>query len=145
MEELQYYRLENFEETARILTTLAKGGFEAPNETGDLRVNITATNAQLEWAGKGHAVQSGDVGNIDSDEFEVTFNAACHCIAKRQYPRSLQLLRRARELCQSIDSWSEEEKLSELEPITAQEIYVLTRTGQYDQALELTAGFDGEK
>lgn len=127
------------------MNTLSKGGFEAPNEDGDLRVNITATNAQLEWAGKGDAVQTGDVGSSDSDEFEVTFNVACHCIAKRQYARSLQLLRRARDLCQSIDSWSEEEKLSELEPITAQEIYVLTRTGQFDQALELANGLDSEK
>lgn len=141
---LQYYRLENFEETARILTTLAKGGSEHETESSDLRVNIEATYAQLEWARKGDIVPSGHVGDVNSNEFEVTFNAACHCIAKRQYPRSLQLLRRAREICVSSD-WSEEDKDDELKPITAQEIYVLTRTGQYDQALELANGFDGEE
>lgn len=49
------------------------------------------------------------------------------------------------ELCNDLEDLSEQEKQSELEPVTAQEIYALTRTGQFDRALELSKDFDSEK
>ncbi|KAI5800011.1 hypothetical protein EDC01DRAFT_613135 [Geopyxis carbonaria] len=139
-----YYRLENFEETAKLCTSLANGNYEAPNEEGDLRVNSQATDAQLAWSGKCALVGDKKTTREDLDVFEATFNAACLSIAKGEYNQALILLKRAKQLCNSLEDLNDEEKLAELEPVTAQEIYVLSRTGKLEEALRLVEEFDSE-
>ncbi len=92
----QYYRLENFEEVLKLVTSLTNGGYQAPNEDGDLRVNASATDAQLAWCGKGDLVGNRKASREDLDVFEVTFNAACLCIARNEFTQAGILLRRAR-------------------------------------------------
>ena len=49
------------------------------------------------------------------------------------------------ELCEALEDLTEEEKEAELEPVIAQEIYLLARTGQAEKAVHLATSFDSEK
>jgi len=80
------------------LKSLVDTPFEAPNEAGDLRVNATATDAQLAWSGKQHLVGDKKTSREDLDVFESTFNAACLCIATNKFGQAAVLLKRARRM-----------------------------------------------
>ncbi|KAA8909169.1 hypothetical protein FN846DRAFT_1009456 [Sphaerosporella brunnea] len=137
-----YYRLENFVEVSKLLKNLSETPYQAPNEDGDLRVNIAAADAQLAWSGHGHLVAEKKTAREDLDVFEATFNAACLCIASNKFGQAAILLKRARQLCQDLEDLTPEEKEVELEPVIVQEIYLLARTGQLERAKELAANFD---
>ncbi|KAF8533156.1 hypothetical protein BDD12DRAFT_919352 [Trichophaea hybrida] len=139
-----HYRLENFEEVSKLLKFLAEMPFEASNEDGDLRVNVTATDAQLAWSGKQHLVGDKKTSREDLDVFEATFNAACLCIATNKFGQAAVLLKRARQLCNALEDLSPEEIEAELEPVVVQEIYLLVRTGQLDKARELANDFNAK-
>jgi signal recognition particle subunit SRP72 len=95
----QYYRLEDFVEASKICDSLANSKCEGPNEDGDLRVNITATNAQLHWSGQSAFVSELTTSNGDLDVFEETFNMACVSIARGDDVRGAMFLRRASGMC----------------------------------------------
>jgi signal recognition particle subunit SRP72 len=80
------------------LKALSETPYQAPNEDGDLRVNVAATDAQLAWSGKGGLVGDKKASREDLDVFEATFNAACLCIASNKFGQAAILLKRARRM-----------------------------------------------
>ncbi|EHA57026.1 hypothetical protein MCOR02_004388 [Pyricularia oryzae] len=134
------YRAEKFAEAARsyqeLLETVAREG--QPGEEGELRINMLAAAAQLEWAGNGHQVAESErqTSRRDMETFETAFNAACGCMARGDYGKAEVLLKRSRALCEASEELSEEEKQAELIPILVQASYVLTRLGKNDAAIE---------
>ncbi len=93
---VQAYRLENFARSSDIYKHLASKDFEGQSEENDLRINGSATSAQLEWAGQGHLVESKKPSRDDLEAFETAYNAACGSIARGELAQGAILLRRAR-------------------------------------------------
>ncbi|CAZ86131.1 unnamed protein product [Tuber melanosporum] len=137
------YRLEKFDQAAGIYAGLSRGGYQAENEDYDMRVNISATNAQLIWA-NGSATAGGDnkVDRSALDAFETAFNSACGAVARCAFGQALVLLKRARELGLLLEDLSEEERKVEVAPVLAQEAYVLAKMGRWEEALERSKELD---
>lgn len=87
--------MENFAEAASLYKTLARSR-EAENEENDLRINLSATDAQLEWKRQRHLVTQKKVEREDLDAFETAYNAACGCIARGELGQGEVLLKRAK-------------------------------------------------
>ncbi|TKA29843.1 hypothetical protein B0A50_03207 [Salinomyces thailandicus] len=134
------YRKEDFRRAAELYQQLAVQ-LEDDAEA-DLRINGGATDAQLEWAGCGELVQRKKPGREDLDAFETAYNAACSSIARGELGQAEVLLRRTRDLCNSLEDMSEKEKQAELLPITVQQVYVLVRQGRAQEADELVKSID---
>ncbi|KAL2019975.1 hypothetical protein VTK56DRAFT_8975 [Thermocarpiscus australiensis] len=141
------YRAERFEQAAAIYRELAadEGGARY-GEENDLRINLSATNAQLEWQGKGWAVspEEKQPAREDLEAFETAYNAACGCIARGDFAKAAVLLKRSRDLCEATEDLSDEEKKAELVPIIVQQAFVYTKLGKLDEAagLQKSLGLD---
>ncbi|KAK4104990.1 hypothetical protein N658DRAFT_465093 [Parathielavia hyrcaniae] len=141
------YRAEKFEQAAAIYRELAADGAGAnQGEENDLRINLSATNAQLEWQGKGWAVpaQEKQPGREDLEAFETSYNAACGCISRGDFAKAAVFLKRSRDLCEATEELDEDEKKAELVPILVQQVYVLMKLGKADEAaaLQKSLGLD---
>ncbi|KAL2133559.1 hypothetical protein VTI74DRAFT_2171 [Chaetomium olivicolor] len=134
------YRAEKFEQAAAIYRELGvdEGGAKY-GEENDLKINLSATNAQLEWQGKGWAVPEQDKqpGREDLEAFETAYNAACGCISRGDFAKAAVFLKRSRDLCEATEDLDEEEKKAELIPIIVQQAYVFTKLGKLDEAASL--------
>lgn len=126
------YRIEDFERAAELYKQLS-ARYEQDVEA-DLKVNSSAVDVQLEWAGKGELVQKKKPEREDLEAFETAYNAACGSIARGELAQGEVLLKRARGLVESADDLTEEDKETELLPIAVQQIYVLTKLGRHEEA-----------
>lgn len=88
------YRAEDFDRSASIYEDLAKK--DSGDERSDLRVNSSATDAQLGWVGKGHLVRKTKLDREDMEHFETAFNAACGYMSRGDLKQAEFLLSRAR-------------------------------------------------
>ncbi|KAK4151307.1 hypothetical protein C8A00DRAFT_45463 [Chaetomidium leptoderma] len=134
------YRAEKFEHAAAIYQDLgANDGGAMNGEENDLRINLSATNAQLEWLGKGWAVpeQYKQPSREDLEAFETSYNAACGCISRGDFSKAAVFLKRSRDLCEATEDLDEEEKKAELVPIIVQQAYVFTMLGKLNEAAAL--------
>lgn len=129
------YRTEDFERAAELYRQLSARQTE--DVEADLRVNSTAVDVQLEWAGKGDLVLKKKPEREDFEAFETAYNAACGSLARGELGQGEVLLKRARNLVDSVDDLTEEDKETELLPITVQQIYVLTKLGRHEEAEKL--------
>lgn len=134
------YRIEDFARAAEIYKQLAAN--PTSDAQADLRINLGATNAQLEWAGRGDLVENKKPGREDLEAFETAYNAACGSVARGELAQGEVLLKRATDLCISLDDLTESEKQTELLPIKVQRIYVLERLGRIDEAAKLAQDLD---
>ncbi|KAK0739189.1 hypothetical protein B0T21DRAFT_138604 [Apiosordaria backusii] len=134
------YRNEKFERAAAIYRDL-RDDTEGANygEENDLRINLTAADAQLQWQGKEWAVpeEEKQPAREDLEAFETAYNAACIYISRGDYTKASVLLKRSRDLCEATEDLDEEEKKTELVPILVQQAYVFTKLGKLDEALSL--------
>ncbi|MCJ1246049.1 Signal recognition particle core component [Trapelia coarctata] len=134
------YRAEDFAHAASLYKDLSDSRQSASqDEESDLRINGSATDAQLEWKRQGDLVQKKKVGREDLEAFETAYNAACACIARGELGQGEVLLKRAKDLCASSDELSDGEKTAELLPISVQQLYVLSLLGKLEQAEALAA------
>lgn len=130
---------------------LAGGHATIENETDDIRINSRATNAQLEWTRQGYLLQNKKPGREDLEAFETSYNAACSSIARGELGQGEVLLKRAKgeydpcdlegythkslsDLCNALDELTADEKTAELLPISVQQLYVLTKLGNIEEA-----------
>lgn len=134
------YRTEDFRRAAELYQQLASS-LEDDAEA-DIRINSSAVDAQLEWADQGHLVKKKKPGREDLEAFETAYNAACGSIAREELGQGEVLLKRARDLCNSLEELSEQEKQAELLPITVQQVYVLSRQGKTEEAENLAKSID---
>ncbi|KAK4219396.1 hypothetical protein QBC37DRAFT_382607 [Rhypophila decipiens] len=134
------YRAERTEDAAEIYRELL-GNQEGANfgEENDLRINLLASIAQLEWQGKGWAVpeQEKKTGREELEAFETAYNAACGSISRGDFAKAAVLLKRARDLCEASEDLSEEERKAELVPIMVQQAYVFIKLGKTEEAANL--------
>jgi signal recognition particle subunit SRP72 len=130
------YRAEKFEDAAKIYKELSAQTAPIEGEENDLRINSSATNAQLEWQGNGDKVEQNrrNPSREDLEAFETSYNAACGCIARGDLEKGIVLLKRARDLCEALDELTDEEKRAEVLPIMVQQVYVLTKLGKLEEA-----------
>lgn len=130
------YRAEKFEDAARHYKDLSGQPAAIEGEENDLRINSSATDAQLEWQGNGDKVESSrkKPSREDLEAFETSYNAACGCIAREDLNAGSVLLKRARDLCEALDELSDEEKRAEVLPIMVQQAYVFTKLGKLQEA-----------
>lgn len=131
------YRLENFARAATIYRELAGNQAVFENEENDLRINSGATDAQLEWQRQGYLAQERKPRREDQEAFETAYNAACGSIARGELGQGEVLLKRAKDLCKSLNELSEQEKTAELLPIAVQQLYVLRKLGKTEEAEKL--------
>jgi signal recognition particle subunit SRP72 len=138
------YRAERFEDAARIYKALSAQDSVIEGEANDLRINSSATDAQLEWQDNGDKVDftRKKPGIDDLEAFETTYNAACGCIARGDFDAGCVLLKRARDLCEALDELTDEEKKAEILPIMVQQVYVFIRMGKQNEANALLGKFD---
>ena len=129
------YRTEDFERAAELYRQLSARQTE--DVEADLRVNSAAVDVQLEWLGKGDLVLKKKPEREDMEAFETAYNAACGSIARGELGQGEVLLKRARNLVESADDLTEEDKETELLPISVQQIYVLTKLGRQEEAEKL--------
>ena len=134
------YRAERTEDAAEIYRELLENQDGANyGEENDLRINLLASNAQLEWQGKGWAVPENQkkTGREELEAFETAYNAACGCISRGDFAKAAVLLKRSRDLCEASEDLSEEERKAELVPILVQQGYVFIRLGKTEEAANL--------
>ncbi|KAF2215282.1 hypothetical protein CERZMDRAFT_110007 [Cercospora zeae-maydis SCOH1-5] len=129
------YRTEDFARAAQLYRQLA--GSLGDDAEADLRINSGAVDAQLEWSGSGDLVEKKKPEREALEAFETAYNAACGSIARGELGQGEVLLKRAADLCASLDDLSEEEREAELLPIRVQRVYVLSRLGREKEAEEL--------
>lgn len=132
---MQAYRSENFAQAAKVYKELANHGVE--DEAFDININSGAVDAQLEWTGQGELAQKKKPTREDLEAFETAFNAACGSISRGELAQGEVCLKRAKDLCNAVSDFSEEEKEAEIMPITVQQVYVLTQMGKIDEAEQL--------
>ncbi|KAA8563796.1 hypothetical protein MFRU_024g00210 [Monilinia fructicola] len=125
------YRAERFRDAEEIYKQLVDEGAQIEGEDMDLRINGLAVDAQLAWQGGKGEVESR---NEDFEAFETAYNVACGCIAKGDYNKGNFLLKRARDLCESLEELSDDEKRAEVLPIMVQQAFVLTKLGKAEEA-----------
>ncbi|TQS37084.1 hypothetical protein Golomagni_02461 [Golovinomyces magnicellulatus] len=130
------YRAERFTDAESYYKDLYSKAPLIEGEEVDLKVNVSAIEAQLEWQGKNDQIVKNEINPLGEDLklFEISYNAACKCIARQDLNSASILLKRARDLCEAMDELSEEEKKSEILPIIVQQAYVLTRLGKHEEA-----------
>ncbi|KAI1420490.1 hypothetical protein F5Y12DRAFT_113515 [Xylaria sp. FL1777] len=133
------YRAERFADAASLYRGLASETPGLHGDENDVRINLLATHAQLEWAGHGHLIDDGDrqPSRADLESFETAYNAACAHIARAELAKASILLKRARDLCEASEDLSSDEKKAELLPIIVQHIYVLSQLGKGSEAAAL--------
>lgn len=144
------YRLEKFDEASALYETLLGGDEddEVENENGDeetdLKINLLAAQAQLEWQGRGDLVpeKRKQPGREDLEAFETAYNAGCGCVARGDFAKASVLLKRAADLCDATETLTDEDKKIEMLPIILQQAYVLARLGKKDQAAALQRGVE---
>jgi signal recognition particle subunit SRP72 len=129
------YRTEDFERAAELYRQLSAR--QTQDVEADLKVNSSAVDVQLEWAGRGDLVLKKKPEREDLEAFETAYNAACGSLARGELGQGEVLLKRARNLVESADDLTEEDKETELLPITVQQIYVLTKLGRHEEAEKL--------
>lgn len=137
------YSLEEFVRASELYKSLSNNA--ADDNIADLRVNTLAVNAQLEWNQLGQHVEEKVMTREDFEAHETVYNTACISIARGELGQCEVLLKRAKQLCENLQDLSEEEKASEMLPITLQHIFVLTRLGRHDEAEELANSIDLDK
>ncbi|KAK5740842.1 Signal recognition particle subunit SRP72 [Elasticomyces elasticus] len=135
------YRTEDFEQAAELYRDLAAADHEEDAEV-DLRINASAVDAQLEWAGQGELVLKKKPDREDLEAFETAYNAACGSLARGDLGQGGVLLKRARDLCAGLEDLGEEERRVELVPIVVQLVYVLARQGKMAEAEALVRGVE---
>ncbi|EEP78454.1 conserved hypothetical protein [Uncinocarpus reesii 1704] len=128
------YRVEHFQRTKAIYAELYGDQGASAQEHTDLRINMTATEAQQQWAGHRGSTQRPKPSVDDLQVFETTYNIACEYIARNEFDQARLLLGRAKELCKSSEELSPEDKKAELLPISVQQLYVELRQGNLDEA-----------
>ncbi|RKF63295.1 Signal recognition particle subunit SRP72 [Erysiphe neolycopersici] len=133
------YRAEKFKAAMSYYKDLRSEKSLIEGEDVDILVNISATDAQLEWQENGNGTdQKNDLPSSDYvDIFEISYNSACKSIARKDFMTAYGGLERARELCEALDEMSEEEKKLEILPIMLQQAYVLTKLGKQNEAENL--------
>jgi signal recognition particle subunit SRP72 len=131
------YRIEKFHLTASIYEELLNDKASFGSEDNDLRINTWATTAQLLWKRKGNSEGLKRPTREDLEAFETTYNAACASIAMGDIRQGELLLKRAKELCKTSDDLSSEDKVTEMLPISVQELYILIKQGKLEQAEEI--------
>ncbi|KAH6625748.1 hypothetical protein C7974DRAFT_337966 [Boeremia exigua] len=131
------YRSENFAQAAKVYKELANHPVE--DEAFDININSGAVDAQLEWTGQGELAQKKKPTREDLEAFETAFNAACGSISRGELAQGEVCLKRAKDLCNAVEDFTEEEKKAEILPITVQQVYVLTQMGKLDEAAQLAA------
>ncbi len=134
------YRAEKFEKAAAMYRDLSDADAGARyGEENDLRINLAAASAQLEWLGKGWAVpaEQKQPSREDLEAFETAYNAACGCISRGDFAKAAVFLKRSRDLCEATEDLDDEEKKAELVPIIVQQAYVCTKLGKLDEAASL--------
>lgn len=142
------YRLEKFDEASALYEALVSGvdndGGEHDDEETDLKINLLAAQAQLEWQGRGDLVpeRRKQPAREDLEAFETAYNAGCGCVARGDLPRASVLLKRAADLCDATEGLTEEDKRVEMLPIILQQAYVLARLGKKEEAAALQKGVE---
>lgn len=133
------YRAEKFTAAMNYYKDLRSKKSLIEGEEVDLMVNISATDAQLEWQANGYRInQENDLtSSNDINIFEISYNFACKLMARKDFTTAYEYLRRARELCDALDEMDEEEKKLEILPIMLQQAYVLTKLGKQNEAENL--------
>lgn len=133
------YRAEKFTAAMNYYKDLRSKKSLIEGEEVDLMVNISATDAQLEWQANGYRInQENDLtSSNDIKIFEISYNFACKLMARKDFTTAYEYLRRARELCDALDEMDEEEKKLEILPIMLQQAYVLTKLGKQNEAENL--------
>lgn len=96
------YRLEDFARAAALYGQLARQEGADDSEESDLKINRSAVDAQLAWAGPAQLSHKKQPDREDLEQFDTTFNAACCYIARAEYKQAGFLLQRAKGL--SIDA-----------------------------------------
>lgn len=100
-----HYRAEKFEKAAERYEKLAREA-SVNQESHDLRINRSANDAQLHWAGRGHLAHKKKLDREDLEQFETTYNAACGYVAKGELKQAALLLARAKGQITSLRSRS---------------------------------------
>jgi signal recognition particle subunit SRP72 len=130
------YRAEQFEQAGLIYQELSGQGAAIEDEENDLRINTLAVDVQLEWQGNGDKVAPSRKKPVreDMEAFETAYNAACGSIARGELAQGSVLLKRARDLCESLDELTDDEKRAEILPIMVQQAYVFAKLGKLSEA-----------
>lgn len=74
------------------------------NEENDLRINLRATDAQLQWKGQTSEVQSRRPNREDLEAFETAYNVACGSISRGELSQGDLLLKRAAGMFSSAET-----------------------------------------
>lgn len=127
------YRAERYREAKELYQSLRED--DSGNEESDIGINMAAADAQAEW--QGAPLSSTAPEDQQFDTFELSYNAACACIARGSFDTAAKLLQKAKTLCDNSDELSDEEKKSEMRPILSQQAYVYARQGKDKEALDL--------
>ena len=129
------YRAEKFTEASKAYELLSADSSDH-EEGHDLNINELAVLAQLrQRAGRTSQRSRDDLGRPDT--FEVAYNAACVHISNGFYDEALRSISLAKQLCDSSEELSDQEKEEEMVPILVQLGYIYFRKGLLKEAADV--------
>lgn len=122
---------------------------DVSEESAELRINKLAVDAEGLWTSNLKSTAVPRAKTDDLATFETAYNSACISVSKGQLEEADVLLKRSINLCEHLDSYSDEDKAVELVPLLAQRVYVLQKLQKADEASkiaqELEATLQGTK
>lgn len=134
MEAQVAYRRGDPASAAEIYEGLASKDSKDEDTESDIKINRMAVDAHLSWLGMEHLVRKKQPDRQDLEQFENAFNAASAYMARGDVKQSEFLLKRARDLCNTSEELTEDEKKTEVAPIETQLACVLCWQGKHDEA-----------
>ncbi|KAG8531487.1 uncharacterized protein KY384_003116 [Bacidia gigantensis] len=139
------YRSEDFNSASAVYRALSE---DKQSEENDLRINSSATDANLEWSNQGDLVEKKKHSREDLELFETAYNAACASIARGELQQGGVLLKRAHDttdLCMSNEDLTDDEKEAEVLAIRVQQLFVLSSLGKGEEARSLASNISTER
>lgn len=133
------YRNEQFDDAYAIITDLLSLP-DDNDEAHDLRINLSATCAQISWGCGESTSYSPEDG--EPETFELAYNAGCVALARGRLERGVWLLSLATRLCDSSDDLSDEEKQAEMVPILVQKAFAYSKMELRREASDVYQSID---
>lgn len=137
-----YYKQGLFTEARAIYKKFVNTPDQVDHETFDLSVNERAIISQLKFVGLSSEPPLFPATSPES--YDQLFNDALISIASQDYTQALELLTRAKAICQTTPGFSPEALAAEITPILIQASYVNIKLSQYEQAASILDSIDYE-
>lgn len=135
-----YYKQGLYLQARSIYSKFANTLNQVDHESYDIAINERAIFAQLKFSDA--SFDASLPSSSSTQSYDQLFNSALVFIAAEDYPKALELLTKAKAICQSTPGFSPEDLAAELTPILVQASYVNIKLSDNEQAASILNTID---